>query len=553
MANIPLKSIKFPGLDDTYTVPQMDSATGGMGTQGTIPDSKAVKDSIDTLNANLNNVYQHTTVSGTSGHWGYGAYRFVNGGKYTITNNSGGNVLAYTTTAPDSSGTTVETIASNIYDGETITFTASADASAVKIWFNSTGSVVINDLDAKIPKIEEEIVSIEGDITAIDTKVDDNADATEIYTAKSKNLLNPDDLTITGQWYTNGTSHSSDANYKSYANRIPVESSTAYIFSVNGSTNVVMVTLVELDVDGNKVAGSYNKSSSFTTASATKYLLISIDASYATKKVQLEKGSVATAFEAYFTPYSTTHLRTDINSIKSKTLEGKKICAFGDSLAANDNGQRNSNTWVKILADYFGMTAYNRGVGTSCVTDETSEGVARTGYVYVDDDGDAGEVRIVYSGEHDFDDYPNPINPWMCNADRANTIPEDTDIVVIIAGTNDIGTVTLEGFKSAYAEMLNNIITRVPNAKIFPCTMPFQQTYDLGSDAAKAIYNGYRDAIKAVSADYGFECIDLRARMGVNAQNYSDYMNDSTHYATPAGKVKMAECIGSYLSKAIFV
>lgn len=55
MANKPLKSVKFPGLPDTYTVPQFDSATGGMGTQGTIPDSKAVKDSIDTLNENLNN------------------------------------------------------------------------------------------------------------------------------------------------------------------------------------------------------------------------------------------------------------------------------------------------------------------------------------------------------------------------------------------------------------------------------------------------------------------------------------------------------------------
>jgi len=54
MANKPLKSIKFPGLSDTYTVPQFDTATGGMGTAGKIPDSKAVKDAVDSLKEDLN-------------------------------------------------------------------------------------------------------------------------------------------------------------------------------------------------------------------------------------------------------------------------------------------------------------------------------------------------------------------------------------------------------------------------------------------------------------------------------------------------------------------
>lgn len=31
MANIPLKSIKFPGLEDTYTVPQVDSTNSIAG------------------------------------------------------------------------------------------------------------------------------------------------------------------------------------------------------------------------------------------------------------------------------------------------------------------------------------------------------------------------------------------------------------------------------------------------------------------------------------------------------------------------------------------
>lgn len=58
MANKPLKSVKFPGLPDTYTVPQFDSASGGMGTAGTIPDSKAVDDAIEELKEDLNEVVE---------------------------------------------------------------------------------------------------------------------------------------------------------------------------------------------------------------------------------------------------------------------------------------------------------------------------------------------------------------------------------------------------------------------------------------------------------------------------------------------------------------
>jgi len=54
MANIPLKTIKFPGLDDTYTVPQIDSSFTGVA--GEAPDSKEVKDEISSLREDLNAV-----------------------------------------------------------------------------------------------------------------------------------------------------------------------------------------------------------------------------------------------------------------------------------------------------------------------------------------------------------------------------------------------------------------------------------------------------------------------------------------------------------------
>lgn len=502
-------------------------------------------DAIRTPEESLYKIIYEKTISGTNGYYTYFPCELIVGDKYSITNNTSGSGTVATT---DNDNTRIETISPNIDPGETIVFSPTLAAAKLRVWFNATGSYELINTSKIAPQLVYDVNNISAEVT-------ENAQATEILIETSKNLLNPADLTITGQYYSSGTGqHSSDATYKSYATPIEVEPSTPYIYTVNGLTTTQFVTLVELDENMSKVAGGYNQPGSFTTQATTKYLLITIEAAVENQQLQLEKGSTPTAYEPYFAPRKTTQVRIDLDNVinSSGSLKNKKICSFGDSLAAGDNGDRTSNTWIKIIGNYFGATPYNRGIGSSCVTDENSSGVARVGYSYVDADGDAGEVRVVYNTPRTFADYPTEISPWMCDPDRANTIPLDTNIVVIIAGTNDIGTVTLAGFKSAYKAMLNNIIMRVPNAKIYPCTLPFQQTYDLGSDADKATYNSYRNAIKEIAEEYGFEYIDLRSEMGVNAQNYSTYMNDATHYATTKGKKRMAECIAAHLKNACF-
>jgi len=51
MANKPLKSIKFPGLNDTYTVPEVDAT---LATTGAAADAKKVGDEISDIKADLN-------------------------------------------------------------------------------------------------------------------------------------------------------------------------------------------------------------------------------------------------------------------------------------------------------------------------------------------------------------------------------------------------------------------------------------------------------------------------------------------------------------------
>ena len=53
MANKPLKSIKFPGLNDTYTVPEVDAT---LATTGAAADAKKVGDEINDLKAELNSI-----------------------------------------------------------------------------------------------------------------------------------------------------------------------------------------------------------------------------------------------------------------------------------------------------------------------------------------------------------------------------------------------------------------------------------------------------------------------------------------------------------------
>lgn len=57
MAIKPFKSIQFPGLPDTYTIPQIDSS---LNTEGMAADAKAVGDAISQLSADLDNL---TTVN----------------------------------------------------------------------------------------------------------------------------------------------------------------------------------------------------------------------------------------------------------------------------------------------------------------------------------------------------------------------------------------------------------------------------------------------------------------------------------------------------------
>lgn len=53
MANVPLKSVKFPGLDNTYTIPEIDNT---LSTAGKAADAKKTGDEISELKEELSDL-----------------------------------------------------------------------------------------------------------------------------------------------------------------------------------------------------------------------------------------------------------------------------------------------------------------------------------------------------------------------------------------------------------------------------------------------------------------------------------------------------------------
>ena len=53
MATIPLKDITFPGLDNTYTIPEIDNT---LSTAGKAADAKKTGDEIDQLKSDLSDL-----------------------------------------------------------------------------------------------------------------------------------------------------------------------------------------------------------------------------------------------------------------------------------------------------------------------------------------------------------------------------------------------------------------------------------------------------------------------------------------------------------------
>lgn len=125
----------------------------------------------------------------------------------------------------------------------------------------------------------------------------------------------------------------------------------------------------------------------------------------------------------------------------------------------------------------------------------------------------------------------------MCSDERLNEIPNDTDIITILGGTNDwvghkplgtIDSVNKNEFYGAYKYIIESIMTRIPNARLLllcPGYSSYTQTTGEKNNIGLTIRD-YGNAIKEIGEYYNLPVIDLLSLMGVNKFNYLSCFDD---------------------------
>ena len=211
----------------------------------------------------------------------------------------------------------------------------------------------------------------------------------------------------------------------------------------------------------------------------------------------------------------------------SKALKKKKIACLGDSITEGVNA--NGWQWHRYIDKYFKengveTTIVNLGIGGTSVC--TSSYVTAS------------------------------LQPFV---NRLNTIPTDTDVIVIFGGTNDwgnnatLGTISDSGsssFYGAYKYMLEWFANNRPNAKILtitPLKRYFRGNTSTWTNAQTTRNNkgqllqDYVRAVKEVSEIYAIPCVDLHNESGLNPVLEivrTKYMGDGLH-PTAEGNKKM--------------
>ncbi|MDH5064923.1 SGNH/GDSL hydrolase family protein [Clostridium perfringens] len=262
-----------------------------------------------------------------------------------------------------------------------------------------------------------------------------------------------------------------------------------------------------------------------------KYVSIANPNGYKPENVMLCEGEIFKEFKKYEEKIVLNNLKL----IDESTYDwyAKKICTYGDSITQ-------FGFWQKAVVDYHKFSEhYLRGLSGSKVSNVDAKNW------WINADGSA------FGTQESFPSKPEGttlIKDYFCNTDRINTVPSDSDIILIMGGTNDFySNVQLgdleynngykeETFKGALASTVMKMQNRLPNAVIVLMTIingqgitnENNESVKVNSIGLKAI--DYSNAIKEVAYYFGIPCIDIFGKAGINSWNRNKYISsDSIH------------------------
>lgn len=215
-------------------------------------------------------------------------------------------------------------------------------------------------------------------------------------------------------------------------------------------------------------------------------------------------------------------ISSDTASKIDSIFSGKKLTTYGDSITENGG-------WQSYLKDYFGFTIENKGIGGTTVSDNGNENS-------------------------------------FCKQNRIDTISSDSDVVIIMGGTNDcgqsieIGDLTYSDgfdttkFKGGLATTIRMVQNRCPNALIFVASLCGGRGNTAGENLDTPVYNSknltsydYAKATKDVAEFFNIQYIPIFEECGINCWNRATYIADTVH-PNDFGKKQLAKIFIKYLA-----
>lgn len=513
MANVPLKSITFPGLSDTYTVPQLDDT---LAVAGKAADAKAAGDQISDLKSALDYNINAVTVS-------TGTYSFVPSmidGSYAKSN----------TGVITEDATYKRTDYMPTFGGTTLTMSSSMTALC---WYNKekvflSGTTSNTNLTKDIPagayywilslKTTKDVPTITI-ANAVPVQVADRANALSHSHQIAKNAIVgeqfPGNLVDPLDWEDNSYINASNG---SVARNAPNYFCTGYIPVVAGTSYKPNLGRTYAWYDSSKayisgVAGAAIQQG-VTAPENAAFIRFS-----ASKLSKANNGDgISDPSGLYFAATSDFSLKTVIKGLD--WCVGKKVCWLGDSIL--------TGAFDENVCAAMGMTKL------------TTDGA----------NGDGGIGGSTIALKEDGTDGRNAI------CIRYADMPNDADIIAVHCGTNDfqynwspIGTIdSTENttFYGALKTLCEGLIRKYPHKLIFfttpiPRMQPFYSeaggtytedyavTTPLSKNGRGKTLGDYADIIKEVCGMYSIPVLDLYRESGLNACiDYARYVADNT-------------------------